>query len=91
MRKKKIKSLITGGAGFIGSHLVDQLVLKGHKVIVLDNLSTGRISNLAQHTNDFGASMFAMRREEQGGTAAIQGLIDGAKRGQAVLADYPVD
>jgi UDP-glucose 4-epimerase len=50
MRKKKIKSLITGGAGFIGSHLVDQLVLKGHKVIVLDNLSTGRISNLAQHT-----------------------------------------
>jgi len=45
-----MKSLITGGAGFIGSNLVDQLVKKGHKVIVLDNFSTGRRSNLSQHT-----------------------------------------
>ena len=49
MGKKKIKSLVTGGAGFIGSNLVDQLVLKGHRVIVLDNFSTGRKSNLSQH------------------------------------------
>jgi len=42
-----MKSLVTGGAGFIGSNLVDQLILKGHKVIVLDNFSTGRKSNLA--------------------------------------------
>ena len=44
-----IKSLVTGGAGFIGSNLVDQLVKKKHKVIVLDNFSTGRRSNLLHH------------------------------------------
>ena len=44
-----IKSLVTGGAGFIGSNLVDFLVKKNHKVIVLDNLSTGRLSNLSRH------------------------------------------
>lgn len=38
--------LITGGAGFIGSHLVDALLAKGHAVRVLDNLSTGKRSNL---------------------------------------------
>ena len=48
--KNKIKSLVTGGAGFIGSNLVDQLVKKKHKVIVLDNFSTGRRSNLS-HQN----------------------------------------
>ena len=44
-----MKSLVTGGAGFIGSNLVDFLVKKGHEVIILDNLSTGRLSNLSQH------------------------------------------
>ena len=44
-----MKSLVTGGAGFIGSNLVDQLILKGHKVVVLDNFSTGRKSNLNHH------------------------------------------
>ncbi len=42
--KKKI--LVTGGAGFIGSHLVDKLIEIGHRVVVLDNLSTGRRENL---------------------------------------------
>ena len=44
-----MKSIVTGGAGFIGSHLVDRLVKMGHKVIVLDNFSTGRKSNLSHH------------------------------------------
>ena len=39
--------LVTGGAGFVGSHLVDALMLQGHAVTVIDNLFTGRMSNLA--------------------------------------------
>lgn len=44
-----LKILITGGAGFIGSHLTDRLVADGHQVTVLDNLATGRKENLAAH------------------------------------------
>ncbi len=42
-----MKSLVTGGAGFIGSHVVDALLDNGHEVVVLDNCSTGRKENLA--------------------------------------------
>jgi len=44
-----VNILVTGGAGFIGSHLVDHLVSKKHNLIVLDNLSTGELSNIKQH------------------------------------------
>jgi len=43
------KYIITGGAGFIGSHLVEFLVKKRKKIIVLDNLSTGRLSNIEKY------------------------------------------
>jgi UDP-glucose 4-epimerase len=39
--------LITGGAGFIGSHLAETLLERGDQVVVLDDLSTGRISNIS--------------------------------------------
>ena len=41
--------LVTGGAGFIGSHLVDELVKMGYEVSVIDDLSTGKIENLQRH------------------------------------------
>ncbi|MGH9056983.1 MAG: NAD-dependent epimerase/dehydratase family protein [Acidimicrobiales bacterium] len=43
-----MKALVTGGAGFIGSSLVDRLLAEGHSVDVVDNLSTGSLSNLAE-------------------------------------------
>ena len=43
------KSMVIGGAGFIGSHIVDELVRLGHKVTVIDNLSSGRRSNIRDH------------------------------------------
>jgi UDP-glucose 4-epimerase len=41
--------LVTGGAGYIGSHLVDRLMEQGHRVYVIDNLFTGKIDNIAHH------------------------------------------
>lgn len=43
-----MKYLVTGGSGFIGSHLVDALLEAGHEVVVLDNLSSGMLGNLVQ-------------------------------------------
>jgi UDP-glucose 4-epimerase len=47
-----MKFLITGGAGFIGSHLTESLLAEGHQVVVVDDLSTGSLDNLAKFAND---------------------------------------
>lgn len=43
----RMRILVTGGAGFVGSHLVDRLMMAGHHVIVADNMFTGRQKNIA--------------------------------------------
>ncbi len=46
------KCIVTGGAGFIGSHLVDALLARGRQVVVIDNLSSGKIENLRDQSNN---------------------------------------
>ena len=50
-------AVVTGGAGFIGSHAVDRLIAEGYAVRVLDDLSGGHAENLAQHKNEQALSM----------------------------------
>jgi UDP-glucose 4-epimerase len=45
-------AVVTGGAGFIGSHVVDLLLAEGYRVHVVDNLVGGRLQNLDQHKDD---------------------------------------
>ena len=53
-----MRVIVTGGAGFIGSHLVDRLLAEGCEVKVLDNLAVGRLSNLAHHQALQGSRLF---------------------------------
>lgn len=57
-----MKILVTGGAGFIGSHVVDAYLRDGHEVAVLDNLETGSLSNLPEEVSFWDADI---RNEEQ--------------------------
>ncbi|QQS48764.1 MAG: SDR family oxidoreductase [Acidobacteriota bacterium] len=47
-----MRILITGGAGFIGSHMADRLIGEGHQVVAMDNLVTGDMSNIAHHRSN---------------------------------------
>jgi UDP-glucuronate decarboxylase len=49
IRQRSLRVVVTGGAGFVGSHLVDKLLARGDSVIVVDNFFTGRKDNVAHH------------------------------------------
>lgn len=73
MNRKNKRVLIAGGAGFVGSHLCCQLVDKGYNVICIDNLSTGRIKNIA---NIMKCPNFEFVQRDIVGSVAIDGDID---------------
>eukprot|EP00602_Paraphysomonas_sp_CaronLab_P004734 CAMPEP_0185019550 /NCGR_PEP_ID=MMETSP1103-20130426/2163_1 /TAXON_ID=36769 /ORGANISM="Paraphysomonas bandaiensis, Strain Caron Lab Isolate" /LENGTH=373 /DNA_ID=CAMNT_0027549931 /DNA_START=262 /DNA_END=1383 /DNA_ORIENTATION=+ len=49
--RDQLRILVSGGSGFVGSHLVDRLMMQGHRVIVVDNMFTGRAQNVQQWQN----------------------------------------
>jgi UDP-glucose 4-epimerase len=53
-----MKTIVTGGCGFIGSHLVDRLLNDGHKVTVIDNLASGSLRNIEHHKDNPNFSFF---------------------------------
>ena len=61
LKRKGLRILVTGGAGFVGSHLVDRLMARGDSVIVVDNFFTGRKENVMHH---FGNPNFEMIRHD---------------------------
>lgn len=65
--------LVTGGAGFVGSHLIDRLLSRGARVICLDNLSTGRLSNISRHA---GNERFTLMRQDVCDPIQIAGAVD---------------
>jgi UDP-glucose 4-epimerase len=69
-----MKALVTGGCGFIGSHITDLLLDKGYQVVVIDNLSTGRVDNL-EHQKD--NSNLSIHIEDIVNTEKITPLFEG--------------
>ncbi|ALV44553.1 nucleoside-diphosphate sugar epimerase [Arthrobacter alpinus] len=91
-----MKTAITGGAGFIGGHLVEHLLAQGDEVSVLDNFSTGRIENL-QGVLDH--PRFHLTEGNILDKAAVENLVQGADRvfhlaaavGVTLIVDHPLE
>lgn len=69
------RALVTGGAGFIGSHIVDELIARGIETHVIDNLSTGTLDNLTQHR----------------GNDLLHFMAGDAREAEALLQDTSID
>ncbi|MDD5583885.1 MAG: SDR family NAD(P)-dependent oxidoreductase [Candidatus Omnitrophica bacterium] len=70
---KNKKVLVTGGCGFIGSHIVDRLLNEGAVVAVMDNLASGKIENIAHHKNNI-TFLEKDIRDEKALTQALKGV-----------------
>src|SRR5438445_144248 len=70
-----MRVLVTGGAGFLGSHLVDLLRAEGNDVVALDDLSTGTVENLAAHSGKAG---FALLRRDARDREAVDEAVQRA-------------
>ncbi len=87
--------LVTGGSGFIGSHLTDQLLTEGHTVTVVDDLSTGSRKNLSHHSTHPGLKFV---QSDLGDPELVNHLCDSADMvyhlaaavGVALIAKYPI-
>ena len=69
----KYTAVVTGGAGFLGSHLCDRLLYEGFRVICIDNLITGNIDNIARH---FGNENFTLVKHDVTNYNYIAGRVD---------------
>jgi UDP-glucose 4-epimerase len=91
-----VKYLITGGAGFIGSHLSEELLARGHHVSVIDNLSTGSIANIAHLKSE---DMFSYIIDDITNEPLLAELIDdcdiifhlAAAVGVKLIVEHPVE
>ncbi|MEM7658484.1 MAG: GDP-mannose 4,6-dehydratase, partial [Bacteroidota bacterium] len=70
---KKPKVLITGGAGFLGSHLCDRFIREGYEVVAMDNLITGSLSNIAHL---FGVDGFRFVKHDVTNYTFVEGPLD---------------
>lgn len=91
--KKKETCLVTGGAGFIGSHIVDALKKEGYRVRVFDNLSTGLMENLRHHPSlEFMKGDLRNARDVQKATKGIDYVFHaGANRAVLRSVDDPLE
>ena len=74
---KKMKYLITGGAGFIGSHIARTLLEQGESVRVLDNFSTGKHENISELTRQFNGSQFEVLEGDVRDASRVQAAVTG--------------
>ncbi len=72
-KEDTLRILLTGGAGFIGSHLCDRLLEEGHQVVVVDNLITGRLENIAHLS---GRDDFSFIKHDVSNFIFIPGKVD---------------
>lgn len=99
MPRKSYRNLVTGGAGFIGSHLTERMLSSGQSVVVLDDLSTGRVENLSRVIDQPSqAGRFELVRDSVANAATVNTLMSQCDRvfhlaatvGVQLVADEPV-